>query len=678
VTTKTSTYNPNSRLREAARKKDTVKSVTTLPKSSGPEVIVKFQRPMPCVIILVHGVNDVGEAYRHQAKGLCEGLNLRLERPDLVPGDWDVPQQCGTAQEYSYARRIADQGRNPIIPFYWGYRPVDKATYDADKKRYEAELKARGPAAAEAPYDAYYIDKSTDPRSGHENTDNFNNRIDKLYCKNGGVFANATSNLIDMWGPGASILGLARLASNHAIPLLGNQGDYSHSIFENPHRIYMVNAAQRLADLIVKIRRNPATADDSINIVAHSQGTLVAMLANFIVKNIEQERPADCVIFNHSPYSMIEPYIEGLQARSSSQQTQSARVATFANFCKLMDDAKLAGPSLAEIDQSGIASLSTLQKKGHARDNHGKVYNYFCPHDRTVSLRSVQGIGWQGVPTQWMGQFGSAFKQRMFFQGELVLGERIIPFPRVSLPTVTSAEAPTGEKRSLNGEALPANISYTFHLPAGCTLMGPSDHGVDEAARGAQKVRVNIDDPRDVQTRLQEKVHGIAPMSDTALHDLESRLQAQGHDWTLIDAIVAWPGRLSITRYQTKEEMRAETRNKGSTDSFHSAIVNSEEASKYVTSFDLAIGRCKSYDFHKTDGGAFWQELLKHADWRLSREKDDFPYSTQGILPRKIKLQMNKPPKMDGIKNETTNSAALDRSNAEMKIRNAALGVLTK
>jgi hypothetical protein len=672
MTTKTSTYNPNPRLREAARKKETVKSVVTLPKSSVPEVIVKFQRPMPCVIILVHGVNDVGEAYRHQAKGLCEGLNLRLERPDLVPGDWDVPQQCGTTLEYSYARRVADQGRNPIIPFYWGYRPVDKATYDADKKRYEAELKARGPVAAEAPYDAYYIDKSKDPRSGLENTDNFNNRLDKLYCKNGGVFANATSNLIDMWGPGASILGLARLASNHAIPGMGNRGDYSHSIFENPHRIYMVNAAQRLADLIANIRGNPATANDSINIVAHSQGTLVAMVANFMVKNMKpQVRPADCVIFNHSPYSMIEPYIEGLQAKSSSQQTQSARVTTFANFCKLMDDAKLAGPSLAEIDHNGIASLSTLQKKGHARDNHGKVFNYFCPHDRTVSLLSVQGIGWQGVPTQWMGQFGSAFKQRMFFQGELVLGERVVLFPRVSLP-VTSAAAPTGEKRSLNGEALPANISYAFHLPAGCTLMGPSDHGVDEAARGAQIIRDNIADPRGMPK------YGAATMSDTALQDVQARLQAQGHDWTLIKATVLKPGTLTIERYQTKGEMRAETSKKGSSDSFHSAIVNSEETSKFVTSFDLAIGRCKSYDFHRTDGGAFWQGLLKQADWRLSREKKDFPYSAQGILPPDIKLQMNKPPKMEGIKNETAISAAFKRNNAEMKIRNAAQGVLTK
>ena len=44
---------------------------------------VAVPRPMPCIVILIHGVNDVGEAYQNQETGIIEGLNKRLDRTDL-------------------------------------------------------------------------------------------------------------------------------------------------------------------------------------------------------------------------------------------------------------------------------------------------------------------------------------------------------------------------------------------------------------------------------------------------------------------------------------------------------------------------------------------------------------------------------------------------------------------
>lgn len=44
--------------------------------------------PMPCIVILVHGVNDVGEAYENQDVGICAGLNKRLGRADLHHHEW--------------------------------------------------------------------------------------------------------------------------------------------------------------------------------------------------------------------------------------------------------------------------------------------------------------------------------------------------------------------------------------------------------------------------------------------------------------------------------------------------------------------------------------------------------------------------------------------------------------
>ncbi|EOV0634918.1 hypothetical protein ACOIKT_004252, partial [Cronobacter turicensis] len=44
---------------------------------------VGVPRPMPCIVILIHGVNDVGEAYQNQEKGILAGLSKRLNRQDF-------------------------------------------------------------------------------------------------------------------------------------------------------------------------------------------------------------------------------------------------------------------------------------------------------------------------------------------------------------------------------------------------------------------------------------------------------------------------------------------------------------------------------------------------------------------------------------------------------------------
>lgn len=48
---------------------------------------VGIPRPMPGIVILVHGVNDVGEAYQNQERGIIAGLNKRLNRSDMYAHD---------------------------------------------------------------------------------------------------------------------------------------------------------------------------------------------------------------------------------------------------------------------------------------------------------------------------------------------------------------------------------------------------------------------------------------------------------------------------------------------------------------------------------------------------------------------------------------------------------------
>ncbi|TVT44432.1 MAG: DUF3274 domain-containing protein [Denitromonas halophila] len=639
-------WHPNPRIREAMRNGDRIATVTTVPKGANPEQRVSIARPMPGVVILVHGVNDVGEAYATQAKGLCEGLNQRLGRTDLTPGSWDIARACRENRVASFERRADQQGNNPIIPFYWGYRPVDQATYETDQARYREALRRRE-ADPEAPYDAYYVEGKSDPRRGFENVDCFGNRLDEHFAKNGGVFANATTTLPDMWGPGGNIFGVAKWLSSV-------DRDLSHAIFDNPHRIYMVNAAQRLANLILMIRRgSKATKDDSINIVAHSQGTLVAMLANLLVAQVTpKERPADCLILNHSPYSLETPTLEAMQSHGP-QQSRRARTDTLVNFCQLIDAQRKPGPAPETFICEGIAHPNVTTNPLAMRDNHGKVFNYFCPHDQTVSLRNVQGMGWQGIPPGVATRCAPALAQRIFLDGRAMHSPPgPVTLPDLELP-ITSRAVPDGQVRDINAPALP-DLGYTFALPAGCDTLGSSDWGVQSAAaavEGENHIQFQSADPRpDVRSLPRGYQHELLR---TELAELEAAFAARGEHWTLVRATANSEG-LFVTRYMTPDELREHARDIPTTTSNHSAIVLDEAASRCAAAFDLAIGRCRSYDTCKIDGGVFWQKLLRVADWRESLEEDDIPYYKRGILPKEIKRQMNKPPAIPGLVNEST------------------------
>ncbi len=299
-----------------------------------------------------------------------------------------------------------------------------------DQKRYREEV-GKMKDTAHLPFDAYQednADKKADLGNDGKNTlkyqnDNFGNALEVNFAKGGGTFANATTNIPDMLGPGAGgvALGATGFFSLHA-----NGGDFTHPIFDNPHRIYQFFAAQRLADLIIQIRQPLETRDDVINVVAHSQGTIITMLANMLVVQAGL-KPVNCVILNHSPYSLESRTAEDLLP--GHHQTDEARQKTFKNFCSLMA-AQYKGGVLDETELKEMEGSCALRKASdnplrkyplYARDNNGKVYNYFCPNDGVVSLKNVQGFGWRGIPETIATGIPNLY-QRVFYQhGEVGL-----------------------------------------------------------------------------------------------------------------------------------------------------------------------------------------------------------------------------------------------------------------
>ena len=438
-------------------------STTGLPPESGAMLTsnIEASRPLPCVVILIHGVNDVGEAFENLDKMICEGLNRRLGRKDLKPNKWQWAQtsaddfspriqmlpewqeNVGQIKPPLKPKTVKHKSYSPIIPFTWGYRPVDEETYKQEQIAYYKRLQDDNIEDPELPYNSYWVErnchfKTENIEVNKLNCDKFGNWIDYLYRRNGGPFANATTCIPDMYGPGmAGFLG-------HAGEAATPKGARS---YQNPHRIYYVFAAYRLANLIKTIRQQTEELDIPINIVAHSQGTIITMLANLILANDKDKPlPADCVILASSPYAFEPTYAEILtKDLSMGVQSQYGREQTFINFVdqlhKLQKDRRSKKFKPEDLIEKGIINTTVdpnelytqadgtkkrydrlgNDKELFYRDNFGKVYQYFSPNDHVVSLLNVQGMGWQGIPDNIFKQCKHQnLKQRIFSHGHIV------------------------------------------------------------------------------------------------------------------------------------------------------------------------------------------------------------------------------------------------------------------
>ena len=643
------------------------------------------QRPMPGIVILVHGVNDVGEAYQNQERGIIEGLKKRLGRDDMWPHEWEerkfrVRGASGQMEECTDPQKkqtvCSGIARSPVIPFYWGYRPVDHEVWEEDQRQYrEAMGRSRNSPETPLPYDAYRENNEAVLRKfgAKYPMDCFHNTLDLSGVWGGGTFANATTTIPDMLGPGAGGLSLGFVGFLSRSELF-NGGDFTHPVYSNPHRIYQFYAAQRLANLIKTIRQNKPTAKDTINIVAHSQGTIITMLANMLVK-AEGMEPADCVILNHSPYSLENRWLENSQ--TGHHQTDAARQKTFENFCRLMaTNARFTEGGdglLSEEDQQTLLDTMALPRKEfnnswysnqlHQRNNFGKVYNYFCPDDGTVSLLPVQGFGWRGIP-QKIADTIPNLRQRVFHQNSSVgLPPDGRPFRKPAAgkgdfeySSLTNARwdfrdvIPTGEALpepfifTLMGQLNPldetADKDKAYTTPVGGNDVMVSYNARAGAARNAGQTKEETFTCPPYEP-FKELPHGHI-LRKSEIDTLKYWRQTDIVSGRVVSANGANKN-IVVRRHLTEAELHAlYSQSDDVMFSQHSSIVMSAKVPELAMAYDLAIGPCKSFD---VDHGHFWQMLLKRADWREWSEDDDAStYYRTGKLPEpKTKLYMNKP-----------------------------------
>jgi len=616
--------------------------------------------PLPCIVILVHGVNDIGEAYETQEKGIIAGLNARLARDDMYPHQWSEIE--GLTDLKGAPKCVTASGRSPVIPFYWGYRPVDHETYNEDQRRYRDEV-ARLGLETVLPYDAFQEDdpkrlKKLNSEGRGFCNDNYGNVLNLAAAKNGGTFANATTCIPDMLGPGANG-GATWMAGIYSRKL--NGGDFTHPIYGNPHRIYQFFAAQRLADLILAIRRNPNTTYDTINIVAHSQGTIITMLANMLVSQQEPDYVvADNTILCHSPYSLEPRSMENMLP--GNQQTAHGRQETLRNFCRLMatnpkyDATGRYNPDFVKA----MYADATLWRKHRwdsdprfSRNNFGRVYNYFCPDDGTVSLSNVQGMGWRGIPDSFARGIPNLY-QRAFCQhhstGFTPTGA---PFEKPAFRPgdfkydgwPTNAAYPMKSGVTENAEALPEVIELTLMGQGNSgemkykTGVGGEDRYIDYSAREHENAWQVAEFRPAIRFAYPHRTGQV--LSETELAEINRHY---GTAFVAGRVVGSATQRYQLKRRKTDDEIN-EMEKYGDPVKFsqHSSIVMDSKVQEKAVAYDLAIGNCMAFE-----DPSFWLSLRKRADWRHEFNPDakTKKYYKTGILAEEETKQfMNKPDK---------------------------------
>lgn len=622
---------------------------------SGGDARVQPPPPKPCVTIVVHGVNGLAGVYASIEQGLCAGLNDRLDlgfKPDGSPGAGRLEPASYTspADDYGvssnpdavyYRRRFSDSpdgrgARSVVIPFYWGFREEEA-----------------------------FIDKTT-PHG--EWLDRNGNRLDKAGTKEGGQFANATTTLPDMWGEGFSgkLFGF--------IPMHWFSPDPSHPLFRSAARKYMVLAAMRLAMLIRIIRKR--YPDDVINVVGHSQGNLLNLLAQAMLADEGGARPADCSIMMNPPYSLHEPWTEGVQM-GHRQQTTRARIETRKNIVALIDAEAISTPALSEVTIAGCpgygaiggprwtggkGSKATIDGQEVAfddTDNRGCTYLYFTPQDQTVGLANVQGIGWQGVSeivsgTPVRSVLSSRFHQRVFTlrrrdgEREKVGSREYIDRYVLQRPGektwedtglgwfdrmgVSRASFEDNQSVQLRGHRPPVPLEVDY-AHEGTVTAGDAPSHKDATDSGVYQVKTPYDpidasivlanggwEPKNRNYSQEELLDEYqAYRYGNGLNQItESRnhgLQAE-QKAQVFSAKKLGNGQVLIVRGETPYEARIRLQNQDLKKqlplSFHSGIPANPEHSRRVLAFDVAVGAGRS-----VDDLDFYAYLCRVEDWRL-------------------------------------------------------------
>jgi pimeloyl-ACP methyl ester carboxylesterase len=552
---------------------------------------------MPGIVIFVHGVNSEGEWYDAAEKALCEGLNTRLGRNDhaMLKENVYITRDPKTKEPINRKLDPDSLGSSPVIRFYWGYR----SDYE-DLKRWTVPLRNLKDDNEWAPV----CSKDGGP-----------------WYWGGGAFQNGTNNLQQLW----SEKGFSRYIYGFDMQHLNTEVD--RQLQDAPPRIYYSHAAQRLAKLIDKIRaKNPR---DTITLMSHSQGTMIAMAATLLCK----ERAPDAVFVMNSPFALDDKMTDSLTC-GGERPTAEARVNTFKAVAnRIKQDKQVYNEEMMQQLHVGASQDMNFWRPDlkmnygvPERDNHGRLYVYFTPHDRVMGAAPLQSIGWQGVNNKLLDELGDTVKQRMLARSMPVGDEPGIrkfgSLPRIAEDQLVPGAKPTdfwNGNRRVAGAAF--GLPFLWAVP-----------------NGNQTVTVNAEKVPNPLTAEEmapfEKSRKYAPEYGQFNVDPKNPNQGSYEDPTFPYHASIYQPENYVTRddvysnsgqkrtLESGEELIDRITNYKPEPTNHSTLPSNPEFMKRVASWDLPIGFCDSFEDRE-----FWFDLIKAAEW-TSGHDTYFDYGT--------------------------------------------------
>lgn len=569
---------------------------------------------LPGLIILVHGVNSTGEWYQNAEESLCSGLNARLGLKgtpfELKPNKYSTDSVGeGNSPPSPLARRelIENNERSPIIRFYWGYSSVG-----GEEDKYVIPL-------ANVDGEDYHQMK----KKGMKADDI---RKKGPYIWGGGPFQNGTNNLHSLW----SNYGFdENLAGIPGAKLQYLNEDKDRLLTNAPPRKYYSHAAKRLADILDLIRDK--YPNDTVSVISHSQGTMISLAAVTLAK-----KGPDALFILNSPYAMHNSQLNEFSIPQQERISPNGRESTLSSIIEKIakQTSHLSAGGYEGLCVGKFTDKSSWKPEGEnviegrniqERDNHGRTYIYFCPHDRVMGSLPLRSIGWQGLPNDKNGnphplilKFKSNLYQRMLARNTPCGSDPNKHTPFGTLPDGKSFWDDEGDKYQSSSNTYPNPPKWQTVFVNAERVPDPinSDElaGFDQTRVGKEHGSKQQDGWGEVNPKTGEK-------NDNTYDNYINLYPDQ-------DVVIGYKELPSgyvqeITRKETFEEKNKRLRTYVSQPTDHSTLPGSDKFMSRVVAYDLPIGYCDA-----TWDKEFLSKLRYLADWTTGSD----PYMNTGIV----------------------------------------------
>lgn len=589
---------------------------------------------LPGIIIFVHGVNSTGEWYEIAEKSICAGLNNRLGLDDTDFALKENIYSCDGEEPDKGIRHLVQEGRSPVVRFYWGYRSAK-----GEEGKYRIPLVNI--------HNEDYHQLIAEGRPEEEVRDK------GPFFWGGGPFQNGTTQLASLWskeGFNSKVFGV--------VPVQKFAPDLDRLLTDAPPREYYAHAAKRLADLIDLIREE--YPQDTISVISHSQGTMVAMAAAAIAK-----KAPDALFILNSPYAMEAKITDSLALPDNEVSSNNARRLTLS---AIIDKISLQGGTLKPDDYNALCVGKTDDKKRWTpdvslpsldpqiripeRDNHGRFYIYCNPHDRVMGASPLLSLGWQGLKNNPDGSPHPLLEQHKGYLYQRILARWL---PCGDTPNPRTSFTPTDGKPFWDDDG----DWLTYNNPGYWTLNVNSEK-VPEPIKAIELTKLNFDDTRNDKEESPGQKYGYGwgqldkdkherfntdiPNDDT----YQNYINLYPFEEILIGYEEIDHTRMPRYRLETVEERNIRVGKYISQPTDHSTLPRSELFMSRVVAYDIPIGFC--------DAGrnkAFMAKLRAVADWTQGYDS----YMEAGVLTL--------PEKPDIINDESV-ADAIEKTNRNM------------